>query len=728
MNYSIPESILDEPRESLCPEVWNTSSQPPKLLDDVQRKLDRLIDWAQRKYHFNGLSVFMIGSICSNSYSDNSDIDIDFCAPDATEDDNDQEVVKDFGWKFKKSFIEEYAKQFPEDAEAGSHPIEVYFSPNPFQCFMSVGCYNILEKKWEVGPEMKDSGFDPVSKYYSSAMKQADKVIEDIRDIIFGLYESAFACAKSSSQSFKSKMRKDIAKKLDDAAKLYEQMKAMRANYQRPCKSKEEALKRRKDKKQHAVDAAFKFLDKFGYISILKDFMQLHYGIEDDETTIDHVDSAVLKSVSSNMQLKHLQDSENQNDKRFLQMMQEVEHESSGDSSSKVKVWVDDVRPAPAGYVHIKSVNDFIEFVDDAGIDSIAVVDLDHDAGEFQEDGGDYIHCLDYLELIGAEDICVRLHSANPVGIANMDRIVRRNNWHKIDFVIESDLDESASSLVKMSFIAGLMAISSLLPVAALTKQLAKAKQQNSHLTVNSKETKQAIAKAAKGQKMIVDKGTNDEMSETNLVNLVAQVLWKEARGEGKDGMKAVTSVILNRTGNDPAYIVSVLKQPSAFECLIGYDDGWNNSDYKWYVPYKAISSNPANKTIWSFCNDCALQLVNKKFKSTIGNRNAYLNKETAGKKAVDSWGKKCDLQIGKQHFGYLPENDPKNVVPGTYTSWKKHNASQNTKMKTIVVKSGETLSKIAKDNNMTLAKLLELNKDIKNPNAISIGQKIRVA
>lgn len=45
-----------------------------------------------------------------------------------------------------------------------------------------------------------------------------------------------------------------------------------------------------------------------------------------------------------------------------------------------------------------------------------------------------------------------------------------------------------------------------------------------------------------------------------------------------------------------------------------------------------------------------------------------------------------------------------------------------------VVVKAGQTLSKIAKDNNLTLAKLLELNKDIKNPNAISIGQKIRVA
>jgi len=43
-------------------------------------------------------------------------------------------------------------------------------------------------------------------------------------------------------------------------------MKKVRSNFQKPAKSKEEALKRREDRKQHVVDAAFKFLEKFGYI------------------------------------------------------------------------------------------------------------------------------------------------------------------------------------------------------------------------------------------------------------------------------------------------------------------------------------------------------------------------------------------------------------------------------------------------------------------------------
>lgn len=76
--------------------------------------------------------MFLIGSICSNSWSENSDIDIDFCAPGATEDDTDEDVVKEFGWAFKKNFIENYMEKNPEDAKIGGHPLEVYFSPNPF--------------------------------------------------------------------------------------------------------------------------------------------------------------------------------------------------------------------------------------------------------------------------------------------------------------------------------------------------------------------------------------------------------------------------------------------------------------------------------------------------------------------------------------------------------------------------------------------------------------------
>ena len=106
-------------------------------------------------------------------------------------------------------------------------------------------------------------------------------------------------------------------------------------------------------------------------------------------------------------------------------------------------LWVDDIRTPPAqiNYRTARSVNEakrvIVEFekakelgrlCDDAEIEW---VDMDHDAGDFQPDGGDYIKLLDWLEERGS---CypIRIHSMNPVGVENMRAIIRRNNWEEI--------------------------------------------------------------------------------------------------------------------------------------------------------------------------------------------------------------------------------------------------------------------------------------------------------
>ena len=66
--------------------------------------------------------------------------------------------------------------------------------------------------------------------------------------------------------------------------------------------------------------------------------------------------------------------------------------------------------------------------------------------------------------------------------------------------------------------------------------------------------------------------------------------------------------------------------------------------------------------------------MVNKRFKSTIGNRNVYANDALDDQSNLDSWGKDCDYTVGRHRFGYRKEYDPKIVKPGTFTSWKKVN------------------------------------------------------
>ena len=111
-----------------------------------------------------------------------------------------------------------------------------------------------------------------------------------------------------------------------------------------------------------------------------------------------------------------------------------------------IKLWIDDVRPAPDGYVWCKSTNEAIHFLEQwlifanhtwicmrvpATFPTIELIDIDYDAGEFASDGGDYVKVLDWLEY-QLLSFPIHIHSMNPVGVENMRRIIQRNGWREM--------------------------------------------------------------------------------------------------------------------------------------------------------------------------------------------------------------------------------------------------------------------------------------------------------
>lgn len=103
-----------------------------------------------------------------------------------------------------------------------------------------------------------------------------------------------------------------------------------------------------------------------------------------------------------------------------------------------MKLWIDDVRPAPEGsnsdWIWCKSVNEakrlisvlrYQMFID------IDVIDIDHDAGEYAQYGGDYIKLLEWLEWAGLS-YPIHIHSMNPVGVQNMRAIIQHNGWEEV--------------------------------------------------------------------------------------------------------------------------------------------------------------------------------------------------------------------------------------------------------------------------------------------------------
>ena len=129
-----------------------------------------------------------------------------------------------------------------------------------------------------------------------------------------------------------------------------------------------------------------------------------------------------------------------------------------------MKLWIDDVRPAPEGYTWDRSVNEAKwrisyseamywalcmdeKYKSDEQLElggetrelikekkklyQIEVIDIDHDAGDYANDGGDYIKLLDWLEETG-RNYSIRIHSMNPIGVENMRRIIERNGWAEV--------------------------------------------------------------------------------------------------------------------------------------------------------------------------------------------------------------------------------------------------------------------------------------------------------
>lgn len=104
-----------------------------------------------------------------------------------------------------------------------------------------------------------------------------------------------------------------------------------------------------------------------------------------------------------------------------------------------MKLWIDDVRPAPPAYKWCKTVKEAQDFILKCEVYAeiipdwwqIELIDIDHDAGEYAVYGGDYIKLLDWLEETG-RNYPIRIHSMNPVGSENMRRIIRRNGWTEV--------------------------------------------------------------------------------------------------------------------------------------------------------------------------------------------------------------------------------------------------------------------------------------------------------
>ena len=95
-----------------------------------------------------------------------------------------------------------------------------------------------------------------------------------------------------------------------------------------------------------------------------------------------------------------------------------------------MKLWIDDVRPAPEGYYWLRTVIDAKFLINTIG-DQIELIDIDHDAGDYVSDGGHYIKLLEWLEETG-RNYPIHIHSNNQINLLWMREIIKRNGWKEV--------------------------------------------------------------------------------------------------------------------------------------------------------------------------------------------------------------------------------------------------------------------------------------------------------
>ena len=102
-------------------------------------------------------------------------------------------------------------------------------------------------------------------------------------------------------------------------------------------------------------------------------------------------------------------------------------------------IWLDDIRPIDSKYdsyirygtyADPKSVNAAKYWIEEAGKfgHKYFIIDLDHDLGDYFDDGGDGIKLLDWLIETGRNtpNYKIKLHTMNVVGKENMQRIINK--------------------------------------------------------------------------------------------------------------------------------------------------------------------------------------------------------------------------------------------------------------------------------------------------------------
>jgi len=96
---------------------------------------------------------------------------------------------------------------------------------------------------------------------------------------------------------------------------------------------------------------------------------------------------------------------------------------------NETKVWLDDVRKSPAGWIHFEEIESLIKYYK-KNHNKITEISLDHDLGDNVPPGYNFLLWLEEMVYTGKYNQVpnIKVHSANPVGKRRMEQSIKSIN------------------------------------------------------------------------------------------------------------------------------------------------------------------------------------------------------------------------------------------------------------------------------------------------------------
>lgn len=267
---SMSESVMDYPKgDSLCSAVWEKDGDEWKMKKSVSSKLSDISKKVSSDLGLGDVTTMVVGSICTNSYDEDSDIDLHLEAKGLNGEDEDS--MRELNRKARKTLEEEFG-----NVEFGGHPVEVYVQNNRFQDMGSRGAYDVGREKWISGPQIRDKGFDPYKEYFEKALDSMEDLgsVRDAGKAVLDALILSKAMMEMRDESMVDFAYSRLERVAEDAKAAFDRIRSDRKMSSVPD-SRKDSKRMRDDDEWNIKDAAFKILGDVGLLATLKDLSKM---------------------------------------------------------------------------------------------------------------------------------------------------------------------------------------------------------------------------------------------------------------------------------------------------------------------------------------------------------------------------------------------------------------------------------------------------------------------